>query len=371
MVIEILTPTCSSTSRRVQSSLGSSSVRPSRGRNDVSGAAASYTGTRLAAVATTTSQEKALESVVEALRYGGLPGPILVVDREYLGQGAQFVVYKGLASAPEHMNIPRTEIAIKQPKFDLDPDMRLDFSDSEAKKHMHDMYLEIFALTDPALRVHPNIARLLAWSTNIFSFHQPLTLLMELAESDLARLLADDGVQVSSSGKYSICHDIAAGLDALHDCRLVHSDLKPENVLIFRHKGRIVAKLADFGLSIDEAKSDHTRTHLGGTPGWQAPQVEVGSMLYSDGLLQTDNYSFGLLVWSTMLHSGKVPPMPGKEARQATARREFENAKEIIGLDNHPALADAVQNLLEYDPYRRPLRVADLLADRPQDEELA
>jgi serine/threonine protein kinase len=289
---------------------------------------------------------------------------------EYLGQGSQFVVYKSCTYDPEHKNISTRDVAMKQPKFNLHPDMRLDFSNPEEKKHMHDMYLEIFALTNPALRTHPNIARLLAWSTEQVSFHQPLTLLMELAESNLAKLLAGDAVQVSSSRNYHLCRDIAAGLDAVHDCRLIHGDLKPENVLIFRQNGRLVAKLADFGLSIDEAKSDHARAHLGGTPGWQAPEVEAGSMLHSYGLLQADNYSFGLLVWSAMLYSGKVPPL-GKEARQEIARRELKNNREVIGIDVYSALADVIQGLLEDDARRRPLRVADLLVARPRHEETA
>jgi serine/threonine protein kinase len=141
--------------------------------------------------------------------------------------------------------------------------------------------------------------------------------------------------------------------------------------LIFHQNGRIVAKLADFGLSIDEAKSDLARAYLGGTPGWQAPEVEARSMLYSHGLLQTDNYSFGLLVWSTMLHSGKVPPLLGEEARQDIAKRELENARKVIGFDMYPTLGDAVQKLLKYDSHRRPLRVADLLADGLRAEETA
>jgi serine/threonine protein kinase len=147
---------------------------------------------------------------------------------EYLGQGTQFVVYKSRTYDPEHKNISTSDVAMKQPKFDLDSDMELDLSNSKVAKHMHDMYLEIFALTNPALRAHPNIARLLAWSREQVSFHQPLTLLMELAESNLATLLTDDAVQVSSSRKYSMCHDIAAGLDALNDCHLIHGDLKPQ-----------------------------------------------------------------------------------------------------------------------------------------------
>ena len=266
------------------------------------------------------------------------------------------------------------DVAIKQPRFDLDPDAKLDLASSEVRNNLHDMYLEILALTRPELRDHPNIARLIAWSTERNAFHLPLTLVMELAESNLATLLADDAGQLPCSRKYSMCHDIAAGLDALHDCQLVHGDLKPENVLIFRDEGSIVAKLADFGLSVHEVAyrnvSYGARAQLGGTPGWQAPEVEAGSMLNSKELVQADNYSFGLLAWSIVLCAGKVPPLSGKEARQVIAKNELENARDMIGLEMYPALADAVQRLLGYDSHGRPLRVADLFDYKPEDEEM-
>jgi serine/threonine protein kinase len=369
MVSETLTPVYNSTSQYGFSSLASLSVRPSRVWNDSSGAAASYTRTGLAAfAATATGQTKALESVVDALRWSGLPGPmVLAGSQEYLGQGSQFVVYKSIIVIAEYESFSTRHVAFKQPKFDLDPDVRLDLAKPEMRKHLHDMFLEIFALTNPALRGHPNIARLFAWSTESSRLQSPPALVMELAESNLATFLEGDAAQISSSRKYSMCHDIGAGLDAIHDCRLVHGDLKPENVLIFRHKDRVVAKLADFGLSVDEAGCDTAGARLGGTPGWQAPEVEAGSMLDSHGLLQADNYSFGLLVWSIMLHSGKRPPESWKEARQVIARRELDDARDVAGLGKYPALADAVGKLLEYDSHRRPLRVVGLLSDSLED----
>jgi hypothetical protein len=40
-------------------------------------------------------QPKALESVVDKLHQSGVPGPLMLIsDREYLGQGSQFIVYK-------------------------------------------------------------------------------------------------------------------------------------------------------------------------------------------------------------------------------------------------------------------------------------
>jgi serine/threonine protein kinase len=96
----------------------------------------------------------------------------------------------------------------------------------------------------------------------------PLNLVMELASCDLAAYLAEKGDDVSFSLKYWFCRDIGAGLDALHECGLIHSDLKPENILVFHEGGYKVAKIADFGPSIDEAASSKSTTRLLGTLGW-------------------------------------------------------------------------------------------------------
>ncbi|ERF73239.1 hypothetical protein EPUS_08790 [Endocarpon pusillum Z07020] len=367
----ILTPIYSLASRNGFPSLDFSSLRPSRAWTDSARAAAAYTGVHLASLATTNSRMKVLERVVDALHQSGLPGPARLMDlQEYLGQGSQFYVYKDHLLVEEGYEAFTTmEVAVKQPKFDLDLEEELDLADSGVREHVYHMYLEIFTLTNPALRVHPNIARLIAWSDVGLNPRLMPTLVMELAESDLATLLADDVPQLSPSQKYSLCQDVGAGLDALHDCHILHGDLKPKNILIFRHEGCIVAKLADFGLSLDQAESDLAIAYLGGTPGWQAPEVEVGSKLSSHGLLQADNYSFGLLVWSIILHSGKVPSLSTREARQAIATRELKDARDIVGLEMCRTLTDAVQKLLEYDFRRRPLRVADVLDDRPNDEE--
>jgi serine/threonine protein kinase len=95
----------------------------------------------------------------------------------------------------------------------------------------------------------------------------PLNLVMELASCDLAAYLAEKGDDVSFSLKYWFCRDIGASLDALHECGLIHSDLKPENILVFHEGGYKVAKIADFGLSIDEAASSKSTTRLLGTLG--------------------------------------------------------------------------------------------------------
>ncbi len=76
--------------------------------------------------------------------------------------------------------------------------------------------------------------------------------------------------------KLTIMCDIAAGLEYLHDRKIVHRDIKPSNVLITDHPtkyGSVVAKITDFGLSkyLDANDSSGMNSNVG-TQNFKAPE---------------------------------------------------------------------------------------------------
>jgi serine/threonine protein kinase len=100
---------------------------------------------------------------------------------------------------------------------------------------------------------------------------------------------------------------VAAGLDTLHACGIVHGDVKNENILIFEHHERgFIAKLADFGCAVlDQQELDERTAGLGGTPPWSAPEFR-NSKLTRASMKATDVYSYGFVVWRTMI-DGRDP----------------------------------------------------------------
>ncbi|KFA50124.1 hypothetical protein S40293_06361, partial [Stachybotrys chartarum IBT 40293] len=246
-----------------------------------------------------TERLSGLEELIEALEHSTLPGPAVTTGPlEYIAKGGQFVVYKGDLheyAGPGDMRI--TSVAIKHPIFDVSPHAKLQLTMTSTQQHLKNIALEIKALSLPALRRHPNIVNLLSWSYLPHNVHAPLTLIMELAASDLQTALygQDTSNALSAETTTNICSGIAAGLDAIHACHLIHGDIKPSNVLIFPNGAQLVPKLADFGLSFGGPLGGERLAKLKGTYGWRAPEVVQGRSLTFEGGIRADNFSFGLV----------------------------------------------------------------------------
>ncbi|KAK6082988.1 hypothetical protein SCUP515_02222 [Seiridium cupressi] len=263
----------------------------------------------------------------------------------------------------DDQTLQETTVAAKVPKFRLQPNAQLDLSDPEAQKHLHVLHLEVTALTHPELHFHPNIVRLVSWTFNSDAFYIPISLIMELSMGNLYEILRS-GYLVGPMDKLYFCHDIASGLDVLHNNGFIHGDLKSENVLIFWQDGHYIAKLADFGLSVDEVDSLQTASRLGGTAGWQAPEVEKGLSLSSFNLKKADNFSFGLVVWSMMLYSGGTPPRLDPSERDRVIEAGLEYYQPTLGTQNWTLLRFGLLNLVQQEASRRPGHVANIFPFR-------
>jgi serine/threonine protein kinase len=117
----------------------------------------------------------------------------------------------------------------------------------------------------------------------------------------------------------------------LHACGVVHSDLKHENILIFENRLDMpglpyTAKLADFGGSFMDIAEGEARPLRMGT--WPFTAPEFGAPLSIDQLKQSDVYSFGLLVWRTIVDCENIIAAAGLNSLSSqSGRNEFENLK--------------------------------------------
>lgn len=111
-------------------------------------------------------------------------------------------------------------------------------------------------------------------------------------------------------------------LDALayaHEVRVIHCDIKPDNVILFPDNH---VRLADFGIAKVALR---TRTIMGsgqGTVGYIAPEQAMGKPSF-----RSDVFSMGLLIYR--MFAGELPawpfdwPLPGAERLRRTVSRDF------------------------------------------------
>ncbi|KYQ89684.1 protein serine/threonine kinase [Tieghemostelium lacteum] len=121
---------------------------------------------------------------------------------------------------------------------------------------------------------HPNIVRLY----DVIHTERKLTLVFEYLDQDLKKYLDECGGEISKTTIKSFMYQLLRGVAFCHDHRVLHRDLKPQNLLINR-KGEL--KLADFGLARAFGIPVRTYSHEVVTLWYRAPDVLLGSRKYS------------------------------------------------------------------------------------------
>ncbi|CAM9819373.1 unnamed protein product, partial [Ectocarpus sp. 12 AP-2014] len=121
---------------------------------------------------------------------------------------------------------------------------------------------------------HPNIVRLY----DVVHTERKLTLVFEYLDQDLKKYLDVCEGGLESNILKSFLYQLLRGVAYCHHHRVLHRDLKPQNLLINR-EGEL--KLADFGLARAFGIPVRSYTHEVVTLWYRAPDVLMGSRKYS------------------------------------------------------------------------------------------
>lgn len=120
---------------------------------------------------------------------------------------------------------------------------------------------------------HPNLIELLGVS----KCEDNLYLVFEYLDQDLRQLLDDETINMSESVVKSYLWQMLQAIAHCHTKRILHRDLKPQNLLI-DFQGNI--KLADLGLARSIDLPIQPYTHEVVTLWYRAPEILLGSTVY-------------------------------------------------------------------------------------------
>jgi serine/threonine-protein kinase len=167
-------------------------------------------------------------------------------------------------------------------------------------------------------------------------------LVMPLYERTLAQVLP-----LSLAETIGVAAQVARGLDALHEAKIIHRDVKPSNVLLDADG---TAALADFGLARGDDSTQLTRDgQLMGTPHYLAPELIEGG----PATPASDIYALGCVLYECVTGA---PPFAGRrDAELGYAHLVEPPPDPRTRVPSLPAdAAAALLTALEKQPERRP-----------------
>ncbi|XP_030504139.1 serine/threonine-protein kinase GRIK2 [Cannabis sativa] len=148
------------------------------------------------------------------------------------------------------------------------------------------------------------------------------------------------GLGESTARKY--LRDIVSGLMYLHDHKIVHGDIKPDNLLVTRHG---TVKIGDFSVSqVFEDDNDELRRSPG-TPVFTAPECCLGVTYRGRA---ADTWAVGITLYCMIL--GQYPFLG--ETLQDTYEKIVNNPI-ILPDDMNPELKNLIEGILCKDPLQR------------------
>ncbi|KAH8420453.1 hypothetical protein KR009_010564 [Drosophila setifemur] len=183
---------------------------------------------------------------------------------------------------------------------------------------------------------HPHVIEMI----ESFESKTDLFVVTEFALMDLHRYLSYNGAMTEEAAKRVIGHLVSA-LYYLHSNRILHRDLKPQNVLLDKN---MHAKLCDFGLARNMTLGTHVLTSIKGTPLYMAPEL-LAEQPYDH---HADMWSLGCIAYESL--AGQ-PPFCASSILHLVKMIKHEDVKWPSTLSSE--CRSFLQGLLEKDPGQR------------------
>lgn len=136
---------------------------------------------------------------------------------------------------------------------------------------------------------HPNIIQML----DSFESDNEIVVITEFAHKALNTILGECGY-LAEDHVQKIVWDLVSALYYLHSHRVLHRDLKPQNILLDTKNH---AKLCDFGFARNMSTGTHVLTSIKGTPLYMAPEL-IDELPYDHN---ADLWSLGCIIYELLV----------------------------------------------------------------------
>ncbi|UJF14941.1 Stk1 family PASTA domain-containing Ser/Thr kinase [Jeotgalibaca sp. MA1X17-3] len=173
--------------------------------------------------------------------------------------------------------------------------------------------------------------------------------------TDLKKYIENSG-KVSPQNSIHIMNQVLSAMALAHQNRIIHRDIKPQNILIDEDNH---VKVTDFGIAIALSDTSITQTNtLLGSVHYLSPEQARGGMATT----KSDVYALGIVLYELL--SGKVP-FDGESA-VSVALKHFQEEMPSIRKE-HPEIPQSLENIIlkatAKEPIDRYQTCEEMLAD--------
>ncbi|EQB59955.1 protein kinase domain protein [Vairimorpha apis BRL 01] len=170
-------------------------------------------------------------------------------------------------------------------------------------------------------------------------------MLLELCEQGALDSLLKRNGKLKERYVVKFVKQIVLGLIYLHECNVVHRDLKLGNLFL---DSKLNIKIGDFGLSARIVNGERKVT-MCGTPNYIAPEVLYGK----DGghSYEVDIWSVGVIIYTLLIG---VPPFQKDKVEEIYKEIKHTNYIFPQDCDLSSAAIDLINQILTLDPLERP-----------------
>jgi serine/threonine protein kinase len=198
---------------------------------------------------------------------------------------------------------------------------------------------------------HPNVVQYFYFHDGLVHKDLPMYIIMEYAEGGTLEKRIKDKVKESTffanEELTNIISQLIDGMEAINN-KLIHRDIKPDNILI--HKNKI--KISDFGLSKIVSQATRTSTFKGiGCLPFLAPE----GWKLDKNTIQMDIYSMGIVFYELASLSFPYKVKKGDFEEWQNAHL-FQNPVSVAKINSSlsPVISRLIMRMLEKDLRQRP-----------------